>query len=189
MAGRIAVIGAGKVGRAVGSALREGGYRVVYGSRRVGEGRLAVGEAVGVGDVVVVATPPQVARELAREHGEAFAGKLVLDATNDVLGTPANASAAFAEFAPGTRYARVFNTVGTEVLVDPIFDGEAADMFYSCAEGDRREVEDIVNAVGLRPVYVGEQAYDIVDGVMRLWLTLAMRQGHGRNMAFRMVTR
>lgn len=37
--------------------------------------------------------------------------------------------------------------------------------------------------------FVGEQRYDIVDGVMRLWLTLAMGQNLDRNIAFRMLTR
>ncbi|MFE3190034.1 NADPH-dependent F420 reductase [Nocardia sp. NPDC059240] len=189
-AGRsIAVIGTGRVGRAVGSALAAAGYPVVYGSRRPGGDSIGVAEAVEGGDVVVVATPPDAAADLAREHGEALAGKLILDATNNVMGSPANASESFAEHAPKCRYVRAFNTLGTEVLTDPIFDGEPADMYFSCAQADRPAVDELITAVGLRPVYVGEQSYDLVDGVMRLWLTLAMREGHGRNMAFRMVTR
>ncbi|GAB2550008.1 NADPH-dependent F420 reductase [Nocardia heshunensis] len=185
----VAVIGTGRVGRAVGAALAQAGYPVVYGSRHPSADSVGIAEAVASGDVVLVATPPAAAADFARAHGDSLAGKLILDATNDVMGTPANASASFAEHAPKCRYARAFNTLGTEIITDPIFDGEPADMYFSCAQADRPQVDELVTAVGLRPVYVGEQAHDVVDGVMRLWLTLAMGQGHGRNLAFRMVTR
>ncbi|MGF6881405.1 putative dinucleotide-binding enzyme [Nocardia sp. GAS34] len=185
----IAIIGTGRVGRAVGAALTAAGYRVAYGSRTPGAGSLGVTEALVGSDVIVVATPPAAARDFARDHGSALAGTLVLDATNDVMAVPANAAAAFAEHAPKSRYARVFNSVGTEVLIDPLFDGDPADMYYSCAPADQTQVDELITAVGLRPVYVGDQAYDVVDGVMRLWLTLAMGQGHGRDIAFRLVTR
>jgi 8-hydroxy-5-deazaflavin:NADPH oxidoreductase len=127
----------------------------------------------------------------AREHGRALAGKLVLDAGNRVggpVGMPAHSAAAYAEHAPGSRYARVFNTLGVENLAEPDFDGTPADMFFSCAPADRPVVEDLVAGVGLRPVYVGEGQQDVVDGVLRLWIALAIGQRLGRRLAFRMLT-
>ncbi|MFF2557526.1 NADPH-dependent F420 reductase [Nocardia sp. NPDC058058] len=184
----VAVIGTGRVGRAVGYALASAGHCVGYGSRTPGRDSFSVADAVAGGAAVLVAIPPHAVADFAREHATALAGKLVLDATNDVPGTPANAAATFAEFAPDCRYARAFNSLGAEIFQQPIIDGAPADMFFSCAESDRGEVETLISAVGLRPVYVGEN-HEVVDGVMRLWLTLAMSRNLGRDLAFRMVTR
>jgi 8-hydroxy-5-deazaflavin:NADPH oxidoreductase len=46
-----------------------------------------------------------------------------------------------------------------------------------------------MRAVGLRPMYVGDGQQDVVDGAMRLWFALAFAQGHGRNLAFRILER
>lgn len=185
----IAVIGTGRVGRAVGSALAAAGHRVVYGSRTPAAGSVSVSEAVAGGDAILVAIPPEAVADFARNNGDAMAGKLVLDATNRVVDVPAHAADTFAEHAPDCRYVRAFNCLGAEVFADPTFDGAPADLFFSCAQEDQSAVEELITAVGLRPVYVGANSYDVVDGVMRLWLTLAMGQNLGRDLAFRMVTR
>ncbi|WP_067569901.1 NADPH-dependent F420 reductase [Nocardia acidivorans] len=185
----VAVIGTGRVGRAVGFALARSGHRVVYGSRTPGRDSFGIGDAVIGGDVVLVAIPPRAVADFARDHAAAMAGKLVLDATNDVLGTPANAAATFAEFAPEARYVRAFNSLGAEIFENPVVDGAPADLFFSAAEADRAQVEELITAAGLRPIYVGPDNHDLVDGVMRLWLNLAMARNFGRDLAFRVVTR
>ncbi|WP_330182912.1 NAD(P)-binding domain-containing protein [Nocardia sp. NBC_01503] len=185
----VAVIGTGRVGRAVGLALAKAGHCVVYGSRTPGRESFGVAAAVAGGDAVLVAIPPRAVADFARDNADALAGKLVLDATNDVLGSPANAAALFAEFAPQCRYARAFNSLGAEIFENPMVDGAPADMFFSCAEADREQVEELITDVGLRPIYVGPENYELVDGVMRLWLTLAMARNFGRDLAFRVVTR
>ena len=90
--------------------------------------------------------------------------------------------------APDSRYARAFNCVGVEILQDPIFQGDPADMFFSCLDADRAVVEALVSDVGLRPVFVGNDA-SLVDGVFRLWVALAMGQGLGRQLALRTLRR
>ncbi|MEV6219447.1 NAD(P)-binding domain-containing protein [Nocardia sp. NPDC051833] len=164
----IAVIGTGRVGTAVGTALAAAGRRVVYGSRTPGDGRVGVAEALAESTVVLVAIPAEAVDGLAREHAAALDGKLVLDATNSFGAGPANAAATFAEHVPTARYARAFNNLGAEAFADPTFDGAPADLFYSCTAADRAAVEDLVAAVGLRPVFVGEGNHEVVDGVMRL---------------------
>lgn len=62
---------------------------------------------------------------------------------------------------PTIRYARAFNTLGGENLADPVFAGGRADMFFSAPELDRPVVETIIDGVGLRPVYVGEDQEEI----------------------------
>ena len=109
---------------------------------------------------------------------------LVIDATNRMGADAVNARASL----PSTvRYARAFNTLGGENIAEPVFDGERADMFFSAPEGDRTTVETIIEGVGLRPIYVGEDQEAIIDALFQLWVALAMKQGRGRRLALRLL--
>jgi len=109
---------------------------------------------------------------------------LVIDATNQMGADVANARASLP---PSVRYARAFNTLGGENMADPVFDGQRADMFFSAPVGDRATVETIIEGVGLRPIYVGEDQEAIIDALFQLWVTLAMKQGRGRRLALRLL--
>jgi len=87
-----------------------------------------------------------------------------------------------AEQAPGIR-------LGVENLADPRFGDDRADMFFSASPEDRARVEQLIDAVGLRPVYLGDGQHDVVDGVLRLWFALVMGQRHSRHLAFKMLER
>lgn len=190
----VAVIGTGKIGTAVGRALANAGHNVHFGSRNPGGGGDVAGEvttvpeALSAADVIVVAIPGGAVADFAREHGPALAGKLVVDATNRMAGPgPAHSAATFAEYAPQARYARAFNTLGWENFADPDFGGTAADLFFSCRAPDRPLVEDLIGAVGLRPVFLGEDQHDTLDGVLRVWFALAVGQRYGRHLAFKVL--
>jgi 8-hydroxy-5-deazaflavin:NADPH oxidoreductase len=120
------------------------------------------------------------------EHGGALDGRVVIDATNDIGGERLSHGEAYAERAPGARFARAFNSLGYEMFAEPSIDGDVADLFWCGPEG--AGVEQLIADVGLRPVRVGDiDALDVVDGVGRLWLTLVFRQAHPRRLAFRML--
>lgn len=194
----IAVIGTGFIGGTLGRAFARAGLATVFGSRHPEDTSVAgdsgattadIPSAIAGADTVLLALPAGAVEDLLRTHGAALDGKLVVDAANNIGGAVANHAALVARFVPGARYARAFNTLGGENFANPVFDGVAADLFYSCAEPDRETLERLISAVGLRPMYVGEDQQDVVDGVLRLWFALAIGQGHGRNLAFRTLTR
>jgi hypothetical protein len=136
---------------------------------------------------VVLTVPGPAVSGLVTEHDGTLAGKLIIDATNKIGGGgPANSHQDVAAV-PGARYARAFNSLGVENLADPHFGTETADMIYSAPEADRQPLEDLIRAVGLRPVYAGDGAHEVVDGVLRLWFALAIGQGRGRHLAFRVL--
>jgi len=85
------------------------------------------------------------------------------------------------------RYARAFNTLGGENVADPVFSGGKADLFFSAREGDGPIMETIIEGVGLRPVYVGEDQEAIIDALLQLWIALAVKQGRGRRLALRLL--
>jgi 8-hydroxy-5-deazaflavin:NADPH oxidoreductase len=183
----IAVIGTGSVGATVGEAWRRTGHRVAYGSRAPRPpDTVSIGDAIAGAEVVLLAIPGSSVPTLLAEHGAALDGRLVIDATNDIGAERWNHADAYAACAPGARFARAFNSLGYELFAGPSVGGETADLFW-CGPEDAG-VENLITDVGLRPVRVGEiDAIDVVDGVARLWVTLVLRLGHPRRLAFRML--
>jgi predicted dinucleotide-binding enzyme len=189
----IAVVGTGFVGGILGRALARSGHAVTFGSRHphdddvaadTGAQVLSVADALSRANVVVLAIPGSAAEELGSMFGQALSGKLVIDATNRMGDAVANSR----PFLPSdVRYARAFNTLGGESMENPVFADGRADMFFSAPEADRQTVETVVEAVGLGPVYVGADQEQLVDGLFRLWVTLAMAQGRGRRLALRLL--
>ena len=190
---KVAVIGSGFIGGILGNALASSGHTVTFGSRGTAGGvataepqaKVApISDAVEGSDVVILALPGQAVADLVAEHGAVLKGKLIIDATNQMSGAVANSRSSLPT---GIRYARAFNTLGGENMADPIFDGIQADMFFSAPENDRSTVETVIEGVGLRPVYVGEDREDLIDCLFRLWIALAINQGRGRRLALKML--
>lgn len=185
---RIAVIGAGKIGRTLGGKWTAAGHDVVYGVREPGEsGTAMVADAVASAEVVVLAVPGAAAKDLVASLGSDLAGKVVVDATNDVQGS--GKLHALDELADGAHPVRAFNTLGWENFADPIVGGVTADLLYAAEEGVARDTaETLIRDVGLEPVWVGGiDAFDIVDSVTRLWFALALQRKLGRRLAFKVL--
>ena len=189
---QITVIGTGFIGSILGRALSRSGHEVTFGSRHpddeVASGTSAtvvpVAEALSRSDVVIIAVPAAAVGELTEEHGEALAGKLVVDATNKRGQLVSNSRASL----PSTvRYVRAFNMMGGENMADPVFADGVADMFFSAPAADRATAEAVIEGVGLRPVFVGEDQERLIDALFQIWITLAHQQGRGRRLAFRLL--
>lgn len=189
----IAVIGTGFIGGILGRALAGAGYCVTFGSRHPDDDDVAddtpavvasIGEALAAADIVILALPGPAVPNLATGHGEALAGKLVIDATNQMGQPVANSRASLPD---SVRYARVFNTLGGENVENALFADGPADMFFSGPEGDRSTTEAIIRAVGLRPIYVGEDQEALIDALFQIWIALAIKQGRGRRLALRLL--
>jgi predicted dinucleotide-binding enzyme len=185
---RIAVIGSGNIGGTIGAAWERAGHDVAFASRSPEPPRtVAIPDAIAGAEVVLIAVPGGAVRDLLAEHGSALDGRVVIDATNDVGGERLSHPDAYAELAPGARLVRAFNSLGYEMFAEPSVGGEQADLFW-CGPEDAG-VEQLIADVGLRPVRVGGiDAVDVVDGFGRVWLTMVLRHGHPRRLAFRMLT-
>ncbi|WP_052442965.1 NADPH-dependent F420 reductase [Streptacidiphilus neutrinimicus] len=139
----VAVIGTGFIGGTLGRAFARAGLPTVFGSRTPdtetaaqdsGATTAPVADAVAKADTVVLAVPATAVEDLLITHGAQLAGKLVVDAANNIGGPVAHHADLVARHAPKARYARAFNTLGGENLADPGFGGARADMFYSAPE-------------------------------------------------------
>ncbi|MFC1409366.1 NADPH-dependent F420 reductase [Streptacidiphilus sp. N1-12] len=192
----IAVIGTGNIGGTIGRAVaRSGKLEVVFGSRDPGSSKAAgdtaakiatPAEAIAGADIVLLAVPGGEIPGLLRTHTAALDGKLVLDASNRFPGPVLNSAAEVAELAPGARYARAFNTQAWETYEEPTWDGVRGDLFYTSTEADRAAVEQLISAVGLRPLFVGEGRPDLLDAL--LFLLVSTFDAFGRHTGLRLLT-
>jgi len=166
----------------------DGSADATDGAGSTGDVRVAdVATALEDAEVVLLALPAGAVDGFLAEHAAALADKLIIDATNRIGAPVANAAEQIAAAVPNARYARAFNTLGWENFADPVFDGVPADLFFSCARGDRSMVEELISAVGLQPAYLGEGKQDVVDGVLPLWFALVQANDGNRRVAFRVL--
>jgi hypothetical protein len=208
---KITVIGAGNVGTTLATAWQRAGLEVTVAVRDPGDARYAqlrtqlpladVATAVTGADAVVLAVPGPAVADLVRDHAADLDGRIVVDAANVMGEGGLHQLDALAQALPNAHLFRAFNTLGWENFADPFFVDEhgtrtAADLFY-CGGSDgtttegvaRATVEQLITAVGLVPVWLGgvDQA-DVLDGVTRLWFTLAFGRGRGRHLAFKVLS-
>jgi 8-hydroxy-5-deazaflavin:NADPH oxidoreductase len=189
---RIAVIGTGNVGGTLGGRWQAAGHEVVYGSREAsgtapgGAAVMAVPDALASADVVLLAVPGSAVAEVVAANGPALQYKVVIDAANRIGEAEGNSQAAIAAAAPQALYVRAFNTLGWENFADP---PDGAALFYAADPAARPTAEELISAVGLEPVFVGDaDARGTVDGVVGLWFALVTQRGGNRKLAFRVLT-
>jgi NADPH-dependent F420 reductase len=179
----VTIVGAGNMGRGIGTRLVSGGNQVkildhdpdqarelaeeLQGSAE--DGGTAEGGAAGEplsGDVVVLALPYPAALSAVEQYGDQLAGKIVVDITNPVdfesfdrLVTPAESSAAeeLAKKIPvGVSVVKAFNTTFAGTLVEGEVGGEPLDVFIAGDdEGPKATVAELARAGGLNPVDAG----------------------------------
>ena len=189
----IAIIGAGSIGRALAEQWTTAGEHVVVGRRTGAQPVDAVTnvdiDAALTQDVIVLAIPGNAVEEFLTTNAAALAGKLLVDASNSI-GQPDMHHAAIADQIAGLRYARAFNSLGVENIVEPRIAGVQLDMFFTSPAGDRDTVAQLIADVGFQPVWLGEgaDAASILDGLTRVWFALAIGQGRGRHLGFKVVS-
>jgi predicted dinucleotide-binding enzyme len=190
----IAVIGTGNIGGTLGRAFARDGLDVVFGSRNPADSTAAgdtkagvatVAEAVAQADTVLVAIPAGQVEQLLRDNAGALSGKLIVDAANNFPGPVFNSAALVKEIVPGARYARAFNSQTWETFQTPAWDGVQGDLFFTALPEDQSRLEELINAVGLRPVYLGADQEDLLDATLRLFMPLMGK--YGRHVGLRIL--
>lgn len=191
----IGIIGAGAMGGPLGQAWAEAGHKVVWGTRNPTElvelvqaaaPNAAAGfadAAAAFGDVIVLAVPPSAIPQLGRDYGHLMEGKVVIDITNpraDRDGEEQTArwletgtGVAMAEYLPGARVVKAFNTLSARMLSNPAPNGTRIGIpIASDDEEAIRVAVQLVTEAGFEPVVVGplERAKEFDRGTS-VWVT------------------
>ncbi|HEX7388924.1 MAG TPA: NADPH-dependent F420 reductase [Acidiphilium sp.] len=208
---KIAVIGAGNVGAALGTLWAAKGHEIVFGVRDPNSPKLvsllnstgaraaSLAEAVSGLEVVALCTPWPATGDAIRACGN-LAGKIVIDCTNPLrsdlsglsVGTDSSGAELVAQWASGGKVVKAFNTTGAGNFGNPRFGAEAASMFIA---GDDDAAKATVATLA------SELSFEVVDTgalstarwlepLAMLWIHLAYRQGLGpTGSAFRLLRR
>lgn len=117
--------------------------------------------------------------------------KILIDATNSFGAPVVNNIAIYQRHAPEAMIYRAFNALGWENFADPRYTETTANLFYCGPDGDSRSImETLIQQVGVRPVYVGRlEMAPVFDALGTIWVTLAIQQGWGRDIALKLMQR
>lgn len=201
----IAIIGAGRVGKALAHALVAQRYTVRFGvpeperhaevpARFKGHASVhTVVEAIQAVETVILATPYASALQVAREVPD-WAQRILVDATNPIapamagliVGTTTSGAEQIAAAAHGARVVKCFNTTGFENMSNPQY--AAGGLFMPLAGDDaaaRQRVLALATLIGFEPVDMGGlTAARYLEPWAMVWIEMAMRLGHGRRFGF-----
>jgi predicted dinucleotide-binding enzyme len=204
---KIAVIGAGNVGSALGTGWAGAGHAIIFGVRDVNKPELKslcaqIGataapsaDAVRQGDVVVLTLPWNTAEAAVKSLGD-LTGKIVIDTMNPLAmkdgtlglerGFTTSAGEAVASWLPGAKVVKTFNQVGADMMTQGHAFATPPVMFLA---GDddaaKRTVGVLVGELGFEPLDAGglKQAR-ILEPFAMVWINQALARGFGRDWAF-----
>ncbi|MER0439259.1 NAD(P)-binding domain-containing protein [Emticicia sp. W12TSBA100-4] len=203
---KVAIIGSGNVGGALAQQWIKAGHTVLIGAKfplsekninlatKIGEDRFAAIEnAVKQSEVILIATPPTAIFEVLEQMGD-VSGKILIDATNSVMKTPEPYKTVYHCLADKTsaEVVKCFNTTGFENMLNPSYNGEGIDMFMA---GDSNNAKAIAKQLALDCGFSTCIDFGKADKVELLekfalsWINLAIMQGHGRDLAFKLIRR
>jgi len=204
---KIAIIGAGNVGSALGKGWLSSGHQVVFGVRDPQSSKtqkaltiipgakvLSITDATKIADVIVITTPPEAILELLQHLGD-ITGKVVIDTTNSVRTRPepfATAYHAIKEITNTEDVVKCFNSTGFENMLNPIYQGEGIDMFAAGNSKNAKQVaQQLAKDIGFATCYDfgGDDKVELLEKFALSWINLTILQGHGRNLAFKVVKR
>lgn len=168
---KVAIIGAGNVGTALGAAITRAGHDVTITSRHPEHARATAQEigatpaddkvaAVRDADVVILAVPYAEAGEVAGEIAGDVGGKTIIDVTNPLTAdysglatTDRSAAEELQDRLAGASVVKAFNTIFASNQAKP---SDEIDGFVAAddpkAKGD---VMSLVESIGFRPLDVG----------------------------------
>jgi NADPH-dependent F420 reductase len=205
---KIAIIGTGNVGSALGASFVRAGHDVTFAARDETRTRAVAtklgasaasspSKAAAAGDVIVLAVPFSAAEAVAAEIAPAARGKVVIDPTNPLkpdysgLATDGGPSGAerIAARLDEAHVVKAFNTVFSSIQADPTAYGETVDGLLAGDDADAKStVAELERAIGLRPVDAGPLVdARALEAIAWLNIGLQMRNGGSWNSAFVLV--
>jgi 8-hydroxy-5-deazaflavin:NADPH oxidoreductase len=165
---RIGVLGAGNVGGALAATWKDAGHEVVVSTRD------SVEETAAFGEVVVLAVPAAAATDVLRGAGS-LAGKVLVDATNNVSGGPDGTA-----LAEGAKVVKAFNTVFATFMHETPPERPASLVYCGDDEEAKAVVADLIRDARFEPVDAGgSDRTHVVEAFAHLVIGIAYAQGRG----------
>jgi predicted dinucleotide-binding enzyme len=213
---KIGVIGSGEVGQTLAQGLTKHGYEVRIASRTPAK-LDAFAKASGIqtgtfsqvaawGEAVVLAVAGEGAGAAVREAGiDNLTGKLVIDTTNPIAHEPpedgvlkffTSPNSSLLEqlqaAAPGAKFVKAFNSVGSALMVNPSFPGGAKPTMFYCGndDGAKETVAKIIDQFGWNGADMGTaKAARAIEPLCQLWCIPGFQSNQWTSHAFALLKR
>lgn len=204
---KIAIIGTGNVGGALATAWSKMGHQITLGVRDVenfkGKELLKnentkvelTADAVKNSDVIVLSTPATLAVEVTQSLGNTE-GKVIIDTMNIVMGRGPgeynNTCDAILANTQTKDVVKCFNTTGYNNMADPIYNNIPIDLFVAGDSSKGKELAiQLAKDAGFAECYSigGNDRFELMEKFAWFWINLAMVQGQGREIAFKLLKR
>ena len=212
---KLAIIGAGNVGGALGLAwAQKAGHEVFFGVRdlkaektqsllrAIGDKARAgtAAEAAASADIIVLSTPWPAAEAAIRSMGD-IRGKVILDTTNPLtrgpdgisleIGHSISAGEKVQGWAAGASVFKTLNTTGFGNMANPVHNGVKPVMFVAGDNvANKPKVINLVSELGFEVIDAGPlRNARLLEAHAMLWIDLALARGQGRDFAFGILRR
>jgi predicted dinucleotide-binding enzyme len=204
---KIAIIGAGNVGGALTKQWAKAGHEIFLGLRDLNSSDAkelekfsskisshSISGAINSAEVVLFATPPDVAIALAKQN-LLLKNKIIIDASNSVFKKPEPYKTAFEGIKKETgceHIVKCFNSTGFENMADPIYGNISIDMFMAGSSLKAKQIaSQLSKDAGFAECYDfgGDDKVELLEQFAFSWINLAIIQKQGRNIAFKVLKR
>jgi 8-hydroxy-5-deazaflavin:NADPH oxidoreductase len=207
---KIAIIGLGSFGSALGQAFAAKGYAVTCGLRdpTAAKNKAAlkkikgnvtaktVPDAATDAEVVFFATPWPATKQAIQSAGN-LTGKIVVDCTNPisddlktvVAGPASSGGESVASWATGAKVVKAFNTTGTDNIRNPLYRKQHLTMFICGNHApSKKTVAALAKDIGFDPVDAGPLSESRqLEAIALLWVHLAFFQKLGTGIALQLI--
>ena len=211
---KLAIIGAGNVGGALGANWVQKGHEVFFGVRdpktektqallkKIGAKARAgtAAEAAASADIIVLSTPWPATEAAVRSMGD-IKGKIILDTTNPLtrgadgisleIGHSISAGEKVQGWAAGASVFKTLNTTGFSNMANPVYNGVKSVMFDASDDvANKPKVINLVGDLGFEVIDAGPlRNARLLEAHAMLWIDLALARGQGRDFAFAILRR
>lgn len=204
---KIAIIGTGNVGSALAKKWASAGHDIFLGVRDInnfkgqallqipGVAVFEIEEAVQKADIILMAVPAGIAAQAAVSLGDTT-GKIIIDTMNIIMGRGpqgySSTTAAILDHTQTRDVVKCFNTTGYNNMQYTLYDGIPLDMFVA---GDsikgKEAAQKLAAHAGFGVCYDigGNDKFELMEQFAWFWINLAMFQGQGREIGFKLLKR
>lgn len=204
---KIAIIGTGNVGGALATKWAHKGHQIKLGVRDTSSFKgkellanpntevLTIENAVNISDIILLSTPATATVEVVKSLGDTT-GKIIIDAMNIVMGRGPqgckHTTDAILENTKTKDVVKCFNTTGFNNMQNPNYGNIALDLFVAGdSEKGKQAAIQLAKDAGFEDCYYigGNDKFELMEQFAWFWINLAMFQGQGREIGFKLLKR
>jgi hypothetical protein len=204
---KIAIIGTGNVGGALATQWANKGHEINLGVRDINSFKgkellsnpntkvYTIADAVKISEIILLSTPAPATVEVVKSLGDTT-GKIIIDAMNVVMNRGPqgykHTTDAILDNTQTKDVVKCFNTTGFNNMQNPNYGNLQLDLFVAGdSEKGKQVAIQLAKDAGFAECYPigGNDKFELMEQFAWFWINLAMFQGQGREIGFKLLKR